>query len=216
VWFTRLMLRERNATPHFESGVVTWVGDEELARRGGGLTVRFRVNYDDGASHEHLLGEDVIELEDEDAAVQEVQTVSWQRFELKCVLSKARLVEPARGAACTHLACCNYDELCSLVGQTSRSRKPECPVAGCTKKLRVERDVKVDAKLAELLTAVPADTDAIELRRTHRGYQMRPLPPAPIAIDIAGRASERERKVGGKRKVADGNAMEDKKIAKRE
>ena len=64
VWFTRMMLRERNATPRFESGVVTWVGEPELARRGVELTVRFRVQYDDGASHEHLLNEDIIELEE--------------------------------------------------------------------------------------------------------------------------------------------------------
>lgn len=62
VWFTRLMLRMRDATPHFESGVIESVREPELARRGGGLTVRFRIYYDDGASHEHLLDEDYIEL----------------------------------------------------------------------------------------------------------------------------------------------------------
>ena len=86
VWFTRIMLRERNAAPRFESGVVTWVGEPELARRGG-LTVRFRVKYDDGASHEHLLNEDVIELEegDDDAVGSPGRAVheSWCRTKRK-------------------------------------------------------------------------------------------------------------------------------------
>ena len=62
VWFTKMMLHSRNdEDARFESGVVTWVGDKELARRGG-VTVRFRVKYDDGANHEHVLQEEHVEI----------------------------------------------------------------------------------------------------------------------------------------------------------
>jgi len=63
VWFTKSMLRIPTARPRFEQGVVSWVGDQELSRTGrANVTLRFRVTYDDGATHEHLLDEDHIEL----------------------------------------------------------------------------------------------------------------------------------------------------------
>jgi len=207
------MLHNRDAMPHFESGVVAWVGDPELARRGGGPTVRIRVNYDDGASHEHLLDEEHVELEcDDDADGAACSTLSsdvlahtWQRLELKCMLSSARLTKPARGAGCMHLSCCNFDELRNLVGQSSRSRKTDCPVAGCSQKIRLERDIKVDEQLTELLEDVPDDADEVEVRLMQNGYQVRPIQTeaasVPASVDVA-QDSERGRAAGGKRKAA--------------
>ena len=67
VWFTAAMLHDRSSSPRFCFGVVRWVGNPELSRhpvlsRHGGLTVRFRVSYDDGANHEHLLEDTMIEV----------------------------------------------------------------------------------------------------------------------------------------------------------
>ena len=33
----------------------------------------------------------------------------WERFELRCVFRFAPLTDPAKGSACMHRACFNYD-----------------------------------------------------------------------------------------------------------
>jgi len=57
------MYRGRFARDGFEHGEVVAVDEPELARRGGQLTVRFRVRYDDGDVRSHMLEEDHIEVE---------------------------------------------------------------------------------------------------------------------------------------------------------
>ena len=70
---------------------------------------------------------------------------------LRCAISGARLVAPAKCEACTHLPRCNYDVLRTQVGKSKK-----CPVAGCEAKVGRTRDVKIDDTLAAKLEAVPS------------------------------------------------------------
>ena len=64
-----------------------------------------------------------------------------------------RLTCPAKGRDCAHVACCNYEQLRSLVATSTHSRKPDCPVTGCTVKLRLEKDLEKDLALEAALIA---------------------------------------------------------------
>ena len=56
----------------------------------------------------------------------------WHRFEMRCVLSHQRLVDPSKGPLCS--ACCNYQALRDYVGRCASGPK-ECPLAGCGARL---------------------------------------------------------------------------------
>ena len=49
---------------------------------------------------------------------------------MRCALTFQLLVDPARGEACTHSACCNYDDL-----RAYAARAKTCPVVGCEEKI---------------------------------------------------------------------------------
>mmetsp|Transcript_4385 Transcript_4385/g.13004 ORF Transcript_4385/g.13004 Transcript_4385/m.13004 type:complete len:508 (-) Transcript_4385:124-1647(-) len=64
VWWTAAMLKDPSAAGCFERGEVRRVEPPELARRGGGLTVRFEVYYPhDDRTFPHKLEEDHVEIE---------------------------------------------------------------------------------------------------------------------------------------------------------
>jgi hypothetical protein len=63
VWWTKLDYRLRDAIDGFERGEVIKVDQPELAKRSTGLTVRFRVLYDDGDKRWHVLEDMHVELE---------------------------------------------------------------------------------------------------------------------------------------------------------
>ena len=70
----------------------------------------------------------------------------WEKFEARCVISFMRLTDPAKGSACKHRACCNYDVLRDYVGRVARGPK-ECPLATCGARLQRTRDVVRDVHL---------------------------------------------------------------------
>ena len=79
----------------------------------------------------------------------------WPRQRCK-LAPQNRLTCPAKGRYCGHVACCNWAELRALVANSTHSRKPSCPVAGCSVKLRLEKDLVRDQELASALNDVPA------------------------------------------------------------
>ena len=81
----------------------------------------------------------------------------WERVDLRCALSFQRLTDPAKGSACTHRACCNYNVLREYVGRSVSSGSKECPLATCGVKLQRTRDVERDTELQAQLEALPAD-----------------------------------------------------------
>ena len=125
----------------------------------------------------------------------------WHRFEMRCVLSHQRLVDPSKGPLCTHRACCNYQALRDYVGRCASGPK-ECPLAGCGARLQRTRDVERDDPMRTLLERVPTDVQAVWLR----GDEMRTTPPpgrgaglsVPAAMD-RGAAAERALSAGGLR-----------------
>ena len=84
---------------------------------------------------------------------------------MRCVVSKQRLDDPARGTHCTHLACCNYDALASLASASRSVVQRACPVAGCTASLARSRSVLRDEKLRQALLRVPLGAEAVWLRQ---------------------------------------------------
>ena len=89
------------------------------------------------------------------------------------MLSFSRLTDPAKGSACKHRACCNYDVLRGYVGRVSRGPK-QCPLAMCSARLQRTRDVERDPALQALVEQVPRDTATVWLR----GYEIRTSRPA--------------------------------------
>ena len=88
---------------------------------------------------------------------------AWNRFEMPCALSFQRLTDPAKGSACTHRACCNYQTLRDYVGRMTKGPKV-CPVATCNARLQRTRDVERDAVSQALLEQVPAGVKVVWLR----------------------------------------------------
>ena len=81
----------------------------------------------------------------------------WEKSEARCVISFMRLTDPAKGSACKHRACCNYDVLRDYVGRVARGPK-ECPLATCGARLQRTRDVVRDVQLRALLEQAPLNT----------------------------------------------------------
>ena len=97
---------------------------------------------------------------------EEPVAVGWSRVEMRCCLSFAPLIDPARGEACSHVARCNYDELRLHVG-----RRHACPVFGCSAPLVRPRSVVRDEALKEAM----AGADDAQLWRSPDGeYLKRP------------------------------------------
>ena len=85
----------------------------------------------------------------------------WPRqLKLTCEISQGRLIDPAKGEGCTHLATCNYDALRSAVQRVNNARK-ECPVAGCSAPLRLVRHIERDDKLKRALEGVPPEVNRV-------------------------------------------------------
>ena len=117
----------------------------------------------------------------------------WHRFELRCVLSHQRLADPAKGPACTHRACCNYQVLRDYVGRCASGPK-QCPLAGCGARLQRTRDVERDDPTRALLERVPTDMEGVWVR----GDEMRTTPPpgrgaGPSVTAAMGRSAARRR-----------------------
>ena len=55
-----------------------------------------------------------------------------------------------------------------------------CPVSGCTSKIRLERDIRLDDQLAEVLREVPAEVDAVEVRKAGGSYELRQASSSPV------------------------------------
>jgi len=81
----------------------------------------------------------------------------------------------ASGSGCTHLACCNYEQLRAIVATSTHSRKPVCPVNGCASRIRLDRDIEVDDQLTEALSGVPSYVSEVEVRKASLGgpYEIR-------------------------------------------
>ena len=114
----------------------------------------------------------------------------WQPLQLNCKIApQHRLTSPASGAECTHLACCNYDQLRAIVANSTHARRPTCPVSGCTSRIRLERDIVIDEQLQEALRPVPAEVSVVEVCQTAAGgpytirWQAPSGCPAAFALD---------------------------------
>ena len=90
---------------------------------------------------------------------EEVVGGEWIALPLRCQLSHAQLTDPARCEDCSHLACCNYDELC----EAGIGRESCCPIVGCRAVLRRRLLVR-DTALRDRLTSVPANIQKVWLR----------------------------------------------------
>ena len=129
----------------------------ELARDGSSIEV-FRVVYDDGLSQVHGRLDDpacsvrLVLAADSSA---DVVAEDWKQLQLKCVLTHERLVEPAKGALCHHVAQCNLIALRPYAGKT-------CPC--CGERIPRSRDVKLDKNLQMLLETLPESVHAVWIR----------------------------------------------------
>ena len=108
----------------------------------------YTVSYDDTQQAEHLLDDPekrawVLPLDEQVRAC-------WQRLPFRCIISRQRLTEPARGELCRHPALCNQEELRAYVG-----RMKKCPVAFCTAKLTRTSAVELDLALQSQLVCLP-------------------------------------------------------------
>lgn len=119
---TKIGGRERTLVEfqcHFDDGTLTWVDPKQA-----------RLRMSKGAGMGSATG-----AMEQDA----------QRISLRCCLSLAPLVDPARGEDCTHIARCNHTTLVECI---ARSRT--CPVAGCDATIRTRSLVR-DQSLREAL-----------------------------------------------------------------
>ena len=113
----------------------------------------------------------------------------WERFELRCVFPFAPLTDPAKGSACMHRACFNYDVLRDYVGRVGKAGQiKECPLATCRARLQRTRDVERDSMLKTALSAAPPNTTSVWLR----GHEVR-MEAASTAVEANGRSGGRKR-----------------------
>lgn len=138
------------------------------ARRRIGTVVEDRLSLDDGKSvREHrLLLEDGgcvwVDLETEphemlEAAVDDecIIQLPKERIGLRCIISHARLIDPARGEKCAHPANANFKVLLDC---TRRQRT--CPLFGCNQPImRGQRSIVRDDELAMQLRGVPSHVE---------------------------------------------------------
>ena len=73
-------------------------------------------------------------------------------LKLQCKIGGLRLTSPAKGEACMHLSCCNFEELTQWV-----RRHNACPVQGCSfsSQMRGTKSIERDDDLARRLRDVP-------------------------------------------------------------
>ena len=76
---------------------------------GSRVVQRLRIAFDDGMITWHTDNDEasISPVDDDDGDC-------WQRLEMRCQLSRARLTDPASGPRCLHPPCCNYDALVSF------------------------------------------------------------------------------------------------------
>ena len=120
---------------------------------------------------------------------------SWERLELRCVLSFQRLTDPARGAKCKHLACCNYQVLRDYVGRVTSGPK-ECPIAACGCRLQRTRDVERNSSLQAALAQLPQTVTAVWVR----GDEVRTTDPLREGEAQASHARRHTRQHAGRRR----------------
>jgi len=89
---------------------------------------------------------------------------SWQRLELRCILSGKRLTDPAKTDAtgCRCLARCNYEQLSDYATTIYVRKVRKCPE--CMRHTRGTRGVVRDNALRALLPDVPADVEKVWVR----------------------------------------------------
>ena len=71
-----------------------------------------------------------------------------------------------------------------------------CPIAGCTARIRVERDIVIDEQLADALAQVPADICTVNVRRTAAGgpYELSHTSAPTAAISLEDTSTSNKRK----------------------
>ena len=136
-------------------GVVMSV-DTNLSKKqqADGVKLRFEVHYDDHDRRIHAfpcavdkiaLSVEVLPALQEDTAV----TEEWEKVLVRCAVTQQRLVDPAKGRNCVHVARCNYADL-----RWYLSRTQSCPCCQQPMSLReVERDQALRARLHDVGTA---------------------------------------------------------------
>ena len=82
---------------------------------------------------------------------------TWERLQLICAITHARLKDPAKLAGCRHQSRCNYQ---ALKDQTTHGRRA-CPIASCPAKLQRLHDIKRDDHLRECLKGIPQSEEFI-------------------------------------------------------
>ena len=159
---------------HWHSGEVFdgKIIDSGVELLGANEVFRFRVRYDADDDHEEAMmwhtldegaGGDVSLVEQRPPqAIGDVMASDWQTLQLTCAISLARLTDPAKGVACAHSSCCNFEALKGAVARMSS--KKQCPVIGCGVRLSRSHDIVRDETLAGKLRAVPDTVSKVRVR----------------------------------------------------
>ena len=101
----------------------------------------------------------------------QVVAAEYDELELKCEISGGRLVDPACGDQCRHVASINRTELSRYV---SKPRRPEvqnaltCPHAFCGQPLTACRQIVRDDWLANELKKLPQEVIRVRIRKRPR------------------------------------------------
>lgn len=198
VWWCALMLRGmgKDTQPQvgWYFGVIRTIS-KELAclkrsqKSQAYSTVRLKLDYDDGDSREHRYEDihvEIVNFEINAAALPVEVECGWETLELRCRLSHEKLMRPAKGLDCSHLACCNFEPLEQLIKTSRGSRKSNCPILGCTASIRLGRHIREDEVLGEYLKKIPADAGRVQLRRGESGaYEYRDgCATPPMVVDV--------------------------------
>ena len=104
-------------------------------------------------------------------------------LKLACKISGVRLTSPAKGKACMHLSCCNFDELTQYV----RSHNA-CPVQGCSfsGQMRGTKSIERDDDLAQRLKDVPHSVSEV-IVCGDGSIKLKPQVQGPV-VDLTGGA----------------------------
>lgn len=144
----------------YDGTTLRW--SSELAHRRG-IEHVYEVKYDDGQQSWHRLGDPILRAQVIPASRSAGPTrgTRWAKLDVLCQLTRHRLSEPAKGAACLHLPSTNLEPLKEYV---RKHRK--CPVAGCDAPLTNARNVQVDEELQAQLTCVPTEAGTVWVDET--------------------------------------------------
>jgi len=147
VRITWLTGRDRGS---YDGTTVRW--SSELRGDRSGIEHTYEVKYDDGQQSWHRLGDPTLSAQVMPASrsAGPARGTRWRRLDVTCQLTRHRLNEPAKGAACLHLPATNLEPLKEYV---RKHRK--CPVASCEAPLTNARNVQVDEELQAQLMCVP-------------------------------------------------------------